>query len=185
MKISEAGLRLIKSFEGFRSHPYRDAVGVWTVGYGETKGVGPTGPILNEPAAAKLLEQRINNDYAPAVRNLGLVLNQHEFDALCSVVYNLGPGVLARGRSLGDALRSGTRRQAADAILLYDKAGSPPRALPGLTRRRQQERALFLKPVGPDPAQLKKWKRQLSATQSRIAKLRARARKLRRKIGGK
>jgi lysozyme len=184
MKISEAGLRLIKSFEGFRANAYRDAIGKLTQGYGETQGVTPGKP-WTEEYASKRLAERINNDYAPAVRNLGLVLNQHEFDALCSVVYNLGPGVLARGRSLGDALRSGNRRQAADAILLYDKAGSPPRALPGLTRRRQQERALFLKPVGPDPAQLKKWKRQLSATQSRIAKLRARARKLRRKIGGK
>lgn len=185
MNVSAAGLALIKGFEGFRSKPYRDAVGVWTIGYGETRGVGPNSAPISEATAAKQLERRINEDYAPPIRKLGLPLNQHQFDALCSFVYNLGPGYLASGHSLGDALRAGHMRAAADSILLYDKAGQPPRPLAGLTRRRREERALFLKPVGASPARIAKWKRQLRDTNVRLAKLRARARKLRRKIGGK
>jgi lysozyme len=185
MKVSQQGIALIKSFEGFRSCPYQDAVGVWTIGYGETHGVNAHTPCISENDAAAQLQRRVNRDYAPAVDQLHLKLNQNQYDALCSVVYNLGPGVLDRGRSLGDALRSGNMRAAADAILLYDKAGSPPRALAGLTRRRQAERQLFLRPDKPTPEQLKAWRRRLNKTQTRIAKLRARARKLRRKIGGK
>lgn len=75
-------------------------------------------------------------------REYGLNLNQGQYDALVSVVYNLGPGVLNADRSLGGALRRHNMQAAADAILLYDKAGG--RTLPGLTRRRRAERAMFL-----------------------------------------
>lgn len=144
-KASPAAIALIAEFEGFRSKPYRDPVGVWTIGYGETKGIGPNTKPWSEPFAKQRLMARVARDYAPHVARLGLPLTQNQFDALTSVVYNLGPGVLDKGRSLGDALHARDMRRAADAILLYDKAGSPPRALPGLTRRRRVERALFLK----------------------------------------
>jgi lysozyme len=149
-KISPAGTHLIASFEGFRSKPYRDAVGVWTIGYGHTAGVTASSKPLTEPQALALLRRDLNRRYAPPVaktaKAIGLRLNQHQFDALVSAVYNLGPGILDRGRTLGDALRSKNRHRIADAFLVYDKAGSPPRALPGLTRRRRAERDLFLKP---------------------------------------
>lgn len=149
----------IAPFEGFRSRPYRDAVGVWTIGYGETKGIGPNSPAVTEPQARAQMRRRLAADYAPAIDRMGLALNVNQEAALLSVIYNLGPGVLDHGRSLGDALRAHAWHAAADAILLYDKAGG--KTLAGLTRRRQAERALFLSaPAGVDP-RLKKWRRQL------------------------
>lgn len=146
--LGAAGLALITEFEGFYARPYRDPVGVWTIGYGSTKGVGPSSrPVSKADAKARLLRE-VNEEYAPAVfraaKDAGKALKQQEADALISAVYNLGPGVLARGRSLGDALRqkAGWRQAVADALLLYDKAGGS--RLPGLTRRRKAEANLFL-----------------------------------------
>jgi lysozyme len=147
-QVSAEGLAFIAGFEGFRSHPYRDAVGVWTVGYGETRGIGPgTRPWTREYALGRL-KVRVNHDYLEPVlrvaRSVGLDLASHEADALASLVYNLGPGILDPGHTMGDAVRSNSRARIANAFLVYDKAGSPPRALAGLTRRRQAERHLFL-----------------------------------------
>lgn len=145
--VSENGLSLIKSFEGFRSCPYRDAVGVATVGYGETAGITMSSPCWTQSYAEKRLRERVNRDYLKPVlvlaRAVGLDLKQHEADALASLTYNLGPGILGKGRTMGDAIRSKDRRRIADAFLVYDKAAG--RTLPGLTRRRSEERAVFLK----------------------------------------
>jgi len=144
--LSQKGAEFIASWEGFSSRPYRDAVGVWTIGYGSTKGVGPnTPPITREQALARL-KREVDEVYGAAVartaKAVGLSLKQHEFDALTSLVYNCGPGILDRGRTMGDALRSRDRRRIADAFLVYDKAGG--QTLPGLVRRRRAERKLFL-----------------------------------------
>lgn len=147
--LSDRGAEFIARFEGFRSHVYRDPVGVWTIGYGSTKHVGPNTPPVTEQKARERLRREVNTEYAPAVlaaaRRAGKQLTQSEADALISAVYNLGPGVLSRGRSLGDALyapRAVWRGRVAEALRLYDKAGG--RALPGLTKRRWAERRLFL-----------------------------------------
>jgi lysozyme len=146
-EVSAEGLALIAGFEGFRSHPYRDAVGVWTIGYGETRGIGPgTRPWTREFALGRL-KARVNHDYLEPVlrvaKSVGLELAPHEADALASLVYNLGPGILDAGRSMGDALRSKDRARIANAFTVYDMAGG--RKLYGLTLRRRRERQLFLK----------------------------------------
>ncbi len=149
LQLSDKGVAFICEFEGFPNDgkPYRDPVGVWTIGYGSTKGVGPKSRRLTKAQARARLKREINAEYAPAVRKAAREANhklkQHEFDALVSAVYNLGPGVLAPGRSLGDAFRGRVlwRTRTAKALKLYDKAGG--RALPGLTRRRAREARLF------------------------------------------
>ena len=144
-RVSRRGTQLVAAFEGFSSRPYRDAVGVWTIGYGHTSGVGRSSKPWSKRRALRVLRRELNGPkYAGAVRALGLPLTQPMFDAIVSAVYNLGPGILGRDRSLGRALRQRHWHDAADALLLYDKAGNPPRPLLGLTRRRQRERALFL-----------------------------------------
>lgn len=144
--VSGKGLDLIKGFEGFRSCPYRDAVGVWTIGYGETAGIGPRTPCWTQQAAERRLEARVDRDYMKPVLTLakavGLDLKQNEADALASLVYNVGPGVLNKGKTMGDAIRARNREQIANSFLLYDHAGG--RTLEGLTRRRRRERQLFL-----------------------------------------
>lgn len=142
--VSPAGVKLVADFEGFRGHPYRDAVGVWTIGYGETRGVGPNSPWISEASARRQLERRLNADFASRIPNAAR-LNQHQFDALASFVYNVGPGALAPSTGIGRALRAGNFRQVASELLRWDKAGG--RSLLGLTRRRQAERKLFLLPV--------------------------------------
>lgn len=160
-RVSARGAAFIAAFEGGASRdgkfrPYQDPVGVWTIGFGHTLGVSAASKPLTHKQAVELLLADLNRVYTPAVvsrlRTVHYQATQHELDALVSFVYNLGPGVLMRGRTAGNLLArlaggspSDTRRRAfADSLLQYDKAGSPPRALPGLTRRRRAERRLFL-----------------------------------------
>jgi GH24 family phage-related lysozyme (muramidase) len=141
--VSPAGLAIIKEFEGFVPHPYRDSVGVWTIGYGETQGIGPSSPNVTERQASQHLKRRVDKDYAPAVYDASRNLTQNQFDALVSFVYNCGTGALSRSTTIGRDLRAGKLETVADDLLSWSKAGG--RTLPGLLRRRQEERALFLK----------------------------------------
>lgn len=143
----------IAEFEGGQSrdgkfHAYRDPVGVVTIGYGETQDVR-LGDVWSARKARRRLRKALAERYAPHIDKLRLPLKPRMYAAVLSAIYNLGPGVLAADRSLGRDLRAHHWHQAADTFLLYDKAGSPPRALPGLTRRRKAERKLFLSDLEP------------------------------------
>jgi lysozyme len=141
-KLSAKGAQFIAGFEGFRSHPYRDAVGVWTIGYGHTHGVGPQLAPVSRKRALELLKEDAA-DAAAAVNKLVRVkLSQNEFDALVSLVYNIGAGGFAKSTVLRE-LNRGHRYRAGLAFLMWDKAGG--RTLLGLSRRRHAERRLFLK----------------------------------------
>lgn len=143
MRLSEAGATLIAEFEGFRSCPYRDAVGVWTIGYGSTRGVGPKTPCMTQSQALARMQSEVNNTYGAAINALDLPLTQNQFDALVSFVYNVGPGGVGARSTVGKLLRAHDWKGAADALLAWNKAQG--RVLAGLTRRRQAERTLFLK----------------------------------------
>ena len=94
MKISENGKSLIKKFEGCELESYQDSVGVWTIGFGHTKGVRQGQSITKDEALAMLDEELI--EYQEYVEKLVEVpLNQDQFDALVCWVYNLGPTNLA------------------------------------------------------------------------------------------
>lgn len=147
MKISENGLKLIKKFEGCRLTAYQDAVGVWTIGYGTTNAdkaiTGTTicqGLRISQETADEWLRQSIDCKYAPKVDKYDRYQwTQNEFDALVSFAYNIGSidGLTVQG--------SRTRVEIAYMILAYNKAGG--KVLAGLTKRRQEERTLFLTPV--------------------------------------
>ena len=143
MKLSDNGAKLIAEFEGFRSCPYRDAVGVWTIGYGSTRGVGPNTKCITRSQALDRMKREVDERYGKAVNDLKLPLNQNQFDALTSFVYNVGPGGVGSNTGVGRALRQRHWNQAANELLKWDKAGG--RTLPGLTRRRKAERELFLR----------------------------------------
>lgn len=147
-ELSSKGFELIAEFEGFRSTPYRDAVGVPTIGFGNTyyldgTKVKMTDKPLSRDEAKQLKLSIINKDFAPAVRRLtfGMNLTQNQFDALVSLAYNIGTGALAKS-SVIRYLKVGNKQAAADAFLMWDKAGG--KTLKGLTRRRRAERVLFL-----------------------------------------
>jgi GH24 family phage-related lysozyme (muramidase) len=142
MKISKNGLDLIKSFEGCRLTAYKDAVGVWTIGWGHTAGVR-SGMTITQAQADEYLKQDLNK-YEKAVEKYNYIYhwNQNEFDALTSFAYNIG--------SIDQLTNNGkrTKAQISDKILAYNKAGG--KVLTGLTRRRKAEKALFDKEIRLD-----------------------------------
>ncbi len=140
MGISEAGINLIKKWEGFRGSAYLDPVGIWTIGYGHTKGVQP-GQVISESEALNLLKSEVKT-YEDAVRRLVTVpLSQGQFDALTSFCYNTGIGALSQSTLLR-YLNEEDYKAAADQFLRWVYGAG--RVLPGLVSRRQHERRLFL-----------------------------------------
>jgi lysozyme len=149
MKTSRQGIEFIASFEGFVDHPYQDSGGVWTIGYGHTgPGTGAMGRITHAKGLA-LLARDVRSAEA-AVDDQHLRLTQSQFDALVSIVFNCGPGILHPSRTLGSALANGMRGvPAAMKVYTHDAAGHE---LAGLVRRRNAEAALWDKPQPEGPA---------------------------------
>ncbi|MGS9733480.1 lysozyme [Pseudomonas aeruginosa] len=143
MRTSQRGIDLIKSFEGLRLSAYQDSAGVWTIGYGTTRGVTRYMTITVEQA-----ERMLANDiqrFEPELDKLVKVpLNQSQWDALMSFVYNLGSANLASSTLL-KLLNKGDYRGAAGQFLRWVNAGG--KRLEGLVKRRAAERALFLEPL--------------------------------------
>ena len=136
-KTGQAGLNLIKQFEGCRLTAYKCPAGVLTIGYGHTAGV-KAGQTITQAQADKMLVEDVErfernvNKYYDKYR-----WNQNEFDALVSFAFNLG--------SIDQLTAGGTRSREviAEKMLQYNKAAG--KVLAGLTRRRQDEKELFLK----------------------------------------
>lgn len=150
MHCSQKGLKLIASFEGFVPRAIWDRWGkCWTVGYGQTQGVGQ-GATMTRAQAEADLQKRLARDYEPAINALG-ALNQNQYDALCSFVWNLGPASMRW--DVGNFVRQRKFRDAADAMLKYNRAGG--QVLAGLTKRRKAEHDLFLSTAGLGPRVLK------------------------------
>ena len=148
MKTSENGKDLIKAFEGLRLEAYPDA-DTWAIGYGHTRGVN-RGDVINERMALKYLEADIESAEED-VRNLVTVdLNQNQFDALISFIFNIGGyGTKSRPRFRESALlrklNAGDYEGAAGEFWKWRRSGGE--ILTGLVRRREAERALFSRPV--------------------------------------
>jgi lysozyme len=135
MSINEAGLSLIKEFEGLRLESYKCPAGVWTIGYGTTAGVSRGMSVTKEDAERLLRADTARFEIAVCALRRPFTSNQ--FSALVSFAYNCGSANLRR-LCLGR-----TNAEIADALLLYNKADG--KVLAGLTRRREAERKLFLK----------------------------------------
>lgn len=150
--ISDNGLNLIKEFEGLRLQPYRDAVGVPTIGYGNTfyadgRKVTMQDPTITEEVATQLLRLVVVQFERGVSKLVTVDINQNQFDALVSFAYNLGLGNLGKSTLL-KRLNQGNFQAAADEMLRWNRAGG--RVLRGLVRRREAERALFLNDVLPE-----------------------------------
>ena len=138
--ISQDGIGLIKHYEGCRLTAYKDPVGVWTIGYGQTAGVHE-GMTITQAEAESLLADALRTKYAQGVMRLASPVPQCQFDALVSFAYNLGTGALARSTLLRK-LKGGDIEGAADEFPKWHLAGG--KSLHGLRKRRAAERALFL-----------------------------------------
>ena len=146
MKISGKGLNLIKEFEGLVLKPYKDAVGIPTIGYGNTyyedgRKVSLSDPAITEARATELLKMVVKR-YEDAInRYVQVPITQNQFDALVSFAYNVG-NENVRKSTLMKLLNQKQYTAAADQFLRWNNAGG--KTLKGLTRRRQAERTLFL-----------------------------------------
>ena len=139
MEPSRACFDLIKRFEGCRLTAYQDVVGVWTIGYGHTEGVGPRDRITVAMAEAWLYGDV--RGYGWGVAHLVKVpLAQCQFDALVSFVFNLGVHALQTSTLL-QKLNAGDFQGAAAEFIRWDHAGGVE--LAGLKARRIAECALF------------------------------------------
>jgi lysozyme len=139
MNISVEGISLIKKFEGCELEAYQDSVGVWTIGYGHTKDV-KQGDKINQDEAENLLEEEMP-EYEGYINDMVEVsLEQCQFDALVSWVYNLGPTNLSSSTLL-KVLNEVDYDEVPFQIKRWNKAGG--KVLEGLTRRREAEALLF------------------------------------------
>ena len=137
MTTSKAGIALIKRYEGCRLQAYKPipAERYYTIGYGHYGPDVAPNMVISQAEAEAILVNDLKK-YEQAVNSTGLTLNQSAFDALVSFAYNCGVGNLKK------LVANRTPEQIADAMLLYNKGSG--KVLPGLTKRRQEERALFL-----------------------------------------
>lgn len=142
MKPSDACVELVKAFEGFREHAYLCPAGVWTIGYGTTEYV-QAGDTVTEEEAFELLRKDLQ-EAADAVDDLvDVELTQNQYDALCSLIYNIGREAF-RNSTLRNLLNRGTAFSLiAPQFDRWNKAGG--KVQPGLIRRRTAERMLFEK----------------------------------------
>lgn len=155
MKCNDLGLDIIRSFEGLKLQAYRDGNGIPTIGYGHTAGVKMGDTCTTEQAEAWLVEdvayaEKIVSD---AVK---VALNENQFSALCSFVYNIGPG--KEGERDGFVVQnSGEPSSILKAINENDLASVPFLLLQwthiggavssGLVRRRIAEKQLYMRPI--------------------------------------
>jgi GH24 family phage-related lysozyme (muramidase) len=152
VKTSENGIELLKRFEGLELEAYQDIAGIWTIGYGHTGDDVQPGMKLSEREAEELLRRDLKPREQAVSSAVKVSLNQNEFDALVSFVYNVGAAAF-RGSTALKRLNRGDRVGAADALTWWNKAtvGGVLREVLGLTRRRAAEKALFLTPTAvPD-----------------------------------
>jgi GH24 family phage-related lysozyme (muramidase) len=141
MKTSSAGINLIKKYEGCRLTAYKCPANVYTIGYGHTKGVKQGMKITKAQAEAYLKQDLVT--YENAVNKYVKVpINQNQFDALVSFSFNCGTGALKTSTLLRE-LNKKDYSGAAKQFLKWNKSNG--KVLNGLTKRRKEERELFMK----------------------------------------
>jgi lysozyme len=161
VKVSQAAIQMIKHHEGVRTKPYRCPALLWTVGVGHV--IDPTHAAVkyeerkNLPVPAgwdrvitmdevdRILAEDLRRFERGVVRLCpASVGNQGIFDSLVSFAFNVGLGNLQRS-SLRMKTNRGELEEAADEFMKWTKAGG--KVLPGLIKRRMDERALYLSGV--------------------------------------
>lgn len=141
MKTSETGLNLIKRFEGFRAKSYKCPAGIWTIGYGHTNGV-KKGMVIDELKAETFLSIDVQKCEYAINTLVKTELNQNQFDALVSFIYNIGTGAFAKSTML-KFLNAGHFPLAAGQFDRWNKVNGV--VSKGLISRRNAEKKLFLK----------------------------------------
>lgn len=142
MKTSENGLAVIKKYEGLSLTTYRCPAGLFTIGYGHTgKDVLP-GMTINIETADAYLKADVKKFEEVIEQLVRVPITQNQFDALICFVYNVGPGNFQKSTLL-KKINQKDIADAADEFPKWNK--SKGKVLPGLAKRREEERKLWLK----------------------------------------
>ncbi len=143
MNASDHAIDLIKSFEGLSLSVYTDSAGYNSIGYGHKIQPGEMFSTITEDEALEILSKDLTHTEAMITRYITAELNQNQYDATCSLVFNCGSPPLTG--HFGTYLNAGSFDQAAGQILEWCHSGQD--VVQGLLRRRRSEYALFTAPV--------------------------------------
>lgn len=144
IRISNAGINRIKEHEALRLKAYKDAVGKWTIGYGhlilphEQALIGTT---LTDGEAESLLRSDLAKAETTVNRLVKTALTGNQYDAIVSLVFNIGVGNFERSTMLVK-INNGDYEGAAAEFPRWVYAEG--KQLPGLIARRAKEQSLFL-----------------------------------------
>ncbi len=143
--INDAGLALIKHFEGCRLTAYKDVAGIWTIGWGHTGGVSEGMTWTQDQADAALLEDLSGFETAVQTGVADAATTPNQFAAMVALAFNIGSGAFASSSVLREH-RAGQYENAANAFLLWNKStiDGVLQVVQGLTNRRTAERTLYL-----------------------------------------
>ncbi len=142
-QYSKRGLALTESFEGCRLTAYQDSVGVWTIGYGHTRGI-KRGDTCTQEQAEQWLSEDVEFCENAINQDLTIAITQEEFDALVDFSFNLGIHALENS-TLWKKLSAGDFKGAAAEFPKWDMAGGEK--VEGLLRRRLDEEEMFTETV--------------------------------------
>lgn len=146
MRVSQKGIDLIKKFEGLRLIAYVCPAGVLTIGYGHTGSDVKPGMKITEEEAERLLWKDTESAQQTVSSFVTAKINQNEYDALVSFTFNIGPTAFVNSTLLRLLNKGADRKVVAAEFGRWVKAGSDT-PVPGLVRRREEEKKLFLEKV--------------------------------------
>ncbi len=149
MRTSQAGLDVIKAFEGFRAQSELLPNGRWIIGYGHLRRAKEGVRVTEAEAEALLREYDLPPVERFVMRCVLAPMLQNEFDALVSLAFNIGPKAFASSDVVA-GMNGGNRLEAAHAFDLWRRAkiGGRVQIVDALVRRRAAEKALFLNAPG-------------------------------------
>lgn len=133
----ENAKKIIREFEGLKLKAYKCPAGIWTIGYGHTKGVA-SGQVIDNTAAEQFLDDDAEEALQGVRSCVTVDLTENQEAALVSFVFNLGVGSL-RKSTLLKLLNAG--QDPSDEFIKWNKASGV--VLNGLTRRREAETGLW------------------------------------------
>lgn len=137
-----AAIALVGAWEGLRLTSYRDVIGVWTVCYGETRGVKPGMRFTKQQCGDMLIDglEQFEAGMRACLRNPDVIPDK-TYVAFLSLSYNIGTGAFCKS-SIARKANAGDLRGACDALMLYTRAGG--KEIKGLVNRRVDERRLCI-----------------------------------------
>jgi len=136
--VAESTIELITHFEGKRHKAYQDIGGKWTIGVGHL--IRPQDrhllyTELSEEEVMGILHRDLKKCSDALESAIKVMVNRAQADALHSLCHNIGPDRMVRSEVV-QHLNNGDTQRAADAFMNWTR--------PGLTKRRQAEKQLFL-----------------------------------------